>query len=267
MSKIPFSEADIEALGYWRFHYPDPRVQVRLEALYLRSQGVANCEILRLWGIAKASFHRYLTAYAAGGIEEVKRIEHYRPQSELHSHRSTLEAAFQQHPPATVAEAAARIEALTGIARKPTQVRQFLGSLGMKPLKVGMLPAKADGAAQETFKKSLAPRLAEAQAGQRVVFFVDAAHFVFAPFLGVLWGGQRLFVKAPSGRQRFNVVAALQATSPELFTVTKLTYSTAPTVCELLHLLAGAYPRLPITAVLDNARYQRWTLGQTLATT
>jgi transposase len=62
-------------------------------------------------------------------------------------------AAFQHYPPATVTEAAARIEALRGIVRKPTQVRQFLRSLGMKPLKVGMIPAKADGVAQETCKK------------------------------------------------------------------------------------------------------------------
>ena len=76
MLKIPFSEEDIEALRYWRFQHPDPRVQVRLEALYLRSQGVANGEILRLCGISKASFHRYLVAYTTGGIEELKRIEH-----------------------------------------------------------------------------------------------------------------------------------------------------------------------------------------------
>jgi hypothetical protein len=28
MLKIPGSEADIEALRYWRFHHPDPRVQM-----------------------------------------------------------------------------------------------------------------------------------------------------------------------------------------------------------------------------------------------
>ncbi len=155
MLKIAFREADIEALRYWRFHHPDPRVQVRLEALYLRSHGVANGEIQRLCGISKASFHRYLAAYASGGIEELKRIEHYRPQSALHGHRATLEAVLQHHPPATVAEAAARIEAVSGIARKPTQVRQFLRSLGMKPLKVGTIPAKADVVAQESFKKKV----------------------------------------------------------------------------------------------------------------
>jgi len=155
MLKITFSEADIEALRYWRFQHPDPRVQVRMEALYLRSQQVPNRDILRLCGISKASFHRYLQAYGKGGIEQLKRLEHYRPRSELIHHRPMLEAEFRQRPPATVAEAAARIEALTGIARKPTQVRQFLKALGMQPRKVGMIPAKADVAAQETFKKKV----------------------------------------------------------------------------------------------------------------
>jgi transposase len=153
MLKIPFRAADIEALRYWRFHHPAPRVQVRLEALYLRSQRVANGEIVRLCGISKASFHRYLAAYARGGIEELKRLDHYRPRSELQTHRPTLEAYCQQLPPATVAEAAAKIEALTGLARKPTQVRHCLRSLGMKPLKVGLIPAKADVEAQEAVKK------------------------------------------------------------------------------------------------------------------
>ena len=52
-----------------------------------------------------------------------------------------------------MAEAAAKIAELTGMMRKPTQVRQYLRALGMKPMKVGMLPAKADVEAQEAFKK------------------------------------------------------------------------------------------------------------------
>lgn len=155
MIKISFTETEIEALRYWRFQHPDPRVQVRMEALYLRSQRVANGEILRLCGLSKASFHRHLKAYVTGGIEQLKHFEPRRPRSALHHHRTTIEAEFQQPPPTTVAEAAARIEALTGIARKPTQVRQFLKALGMKPRTVGMIPAKADVEAQEAFKKTV----------------------------------------------------------------------------------------------------------------
>ena len=155
MIKITFSEADIAALQYWRFQHPDPRIQVRMEALYLRSQRVPTREIPRLCGISKASFHRYLTAYVTGGIEQLKYLEPRRPRSALHHHRATIEAEFRQCPPATVAESAARIAALTGIAGKPTQVRQLMQVLGMQPRKVGMLPAKADVAVQEAFKKTV----------------------------------------------------------------------------------------------------------------
>ena len=40
--------------------------------------------------------------------------------------------------------------------------------------------------AKKRLKKDLEPRLAEAQANQRVVYFIDAAHFVFNCYLGFL---------------------------------------------------------------------------------
>jgi transposase len=101
------------------------------------------------------------------------------------------------------------------------------------------------------------PRLAQARAGQRAVFFVDAAHFVLAPFLGFLWSVTRLFVRAPAGRQRFNVLGALNAITQELLTVTNDTYITATEVCALLRQLAALQLGVPLTVVLDNARYQR----------
>lgn len=84
MLNITFSEGDIEALRYWRFQHPDPRIQVRMEALYLRSQRVAARDIPRLCGISKASVLRYLKAYVAGGIEQLKHLEPLRPRSALH---------------------------------------------------------------------------------------------------------------------------------------------------------------------------------------
>jgi len=51
----------------------------------------------------------------------------------------------------------------------------------------------------------------------------------------------------------------------ELCTVENLTYITAETVCELFYRLAGAHQGIPITIILDNARYQRCTLVQAVA--
>ena len=91
---------------------------------------------------------------------------------------------------------------------------------------------------------------------------MDAVHFVYGAFLGMLWCVQRLWVKTPSGRQRLHVLAALNAITHAIFTVQHLTYVTAATVCELLRLLAGAYPGQLITSIVDNAQYQRCALVQ-----
>jgi hypothetical protein len=62
---------------------------------------------------------------------------------------------------------------------------------------------------------------------------MDAAHFVCAPLVELVWCVERLFVNAPSGRQRVHVLAALNAITHAVFTVHNLTYMTAETVCEL----------------------------------
>lgn len=96
--------------------------------------------------------------------------------------------------------------------------------------------------------------------GQRAVFFVDAAHFVLSAFLGFLWSVQRIFILAPAGRQRFNVLGALNAITHELITITNDTYITADSVCALLEKLAALNLGIPITLFLDNVRYQRCAL-------
>jgi transposase len=111
----------------------------------------------------------------------------------------------------------------------------------------------------------LTPRLQEAQSGHRHVFFVDAAHLVFGTFLCCLWSFVRLFVRAASGRQRFNVLGAWNAITQELIAVTNTTVVNTETMCELLRKLAAVGLSGPITVVLDNARYQRNAIVQALA--
>lgn len=269
MINIDFTEEEMQALNYERFYHPDPHVQRKMEALWLKSQKLSHKDICRLTGISPNTLRGYLRAYLKGGIEALKELNFYKHQSELCQHTKTIEAYFREHPPASVKEAMAKIEELTGIQRTENRVREFLKSIGMNPRKVGTIPAKADPDEQERFlKEELEPRLEEAKSGQRVVYFVDAAHFVLAPFLGILWCFTRLFIKAPSGRKRFNVLGALNAVTHELTTVTNDTYINAQSFCDLLWCIARLNIGVPITLVLDNARYQKckivWELAESL---
>ena len=97
------------------------------------------------------------------------------------------------------------------------------------------------------------------------MFFVDAAHFVFGTFLCCMWSFTRIFVRAASGRQRFNVLGAWNAVTRELIAVTNTTVVNTETMCELLRKIAASGLAGPITLVLDNARYQRNAVVQALA--
>jgi transposase len=111
----------------------------------------------------------------------------------------------------------------------------------------------------------LEPCLEEAQRGERTVFFVDAAHFVLGGFLATLWSLGRCWVKAPAGRQRFNVLGALNAITHEVITITNADYINAQSVCALLEKVAASAIKTAITLIMDNARYQRCTLVQARA--
>ena len=60
MIAIDFTEEDIEALDYERYHHPHPKVQRKMEALWLKHQGLPHSQITRLAGISPNTLRAYL---------------------------------------------------------------------------------------------------------------------------------------------------------------------------------------------------------------
>ena len=123
---LQFSETEQQALARERYEHPHPRVQQRMEVLWLISQGVTLLQSARLAGVSRAAAARYLATYRRGGLEALRECRWDGPTSVLEAHRETLEESFRKEPPHTVAEACARIKAETGVERRPTAVRSFL---------------------------------------------------------------------------------------------------------------------------------------------
>ena len=126
MTRLTFSEADQQALHKERFAHPHPRLQQRMEVLWLISQGLVYPEAARLAGVSEATVDRYVACYRQGGLEALRELSWGKGTSALLDHRESLEESFRQNPPHTVAEACQRIKDETGIERRPTQVRAFL---------------------------------------------------------------------------------------------------------------------------------------------
>jgi transposase len=273
MREFTFTKDDLKAIGHDRYHDPHPLVQRKMEVLWLKSHGLPHQQIADLAGVSLRTVQRYLDEYLEGGLKLVRRCKWRGPKAELLQHEQSIQEYFWDHPPPTIKQAAKVIEEQTGVRRGLTQVRAFLKThLGLRHRKVAAIPVPPKKTIEEHARdqavfldEELEPALAEARAGRRAVFFVDAAHFVWAPFLGCLWCLARLFVRSATGRRRYNVLGALNAVTHDVVRVCNEGYVNAETVCTLLRTLAGLGLQVPITVVLDNARYQRCELVQALA--
>jgi len=84
-------------------------------------------------------------------------------------------------------------------------------------------------------------------------------------FLGYLWCFKRCFIKSSSGRQRYNVLGAIDAITKELIAVANDSYIDSISFCQLLRLIANENISIPITLILDNAKYQKCALVKELA--
>jgi transposase len=271
--RVQLTEEEQRIVNEERLFHPNPRIREKMLVLWLLHHGLTRQKAAEIVGVGRATVHRYVVAYRQGGLEGLRQWNPHRPVSELAAFRDLIRDSFEKQPARTMAEAGERIFQLTGVRRSPSQVRKFLTDLGLKFHRVRPLPVPPKKtldehiAAQTAFLDTeLTPRLEAAQAGDGHVFFVDAAHFVFGTFLCCLWSFTRIFVRAASGRQRFNVLGAWNAVTRQLIAVTNTTVVNTETLCELLRKIAALGLTGPITLVLDNARYQRNAAVQALAT-
>jgi transposase len=147
-------------------------------------------------------------------------------------------------------------------------VGRFMKQNGIKRLKCGSLPAKADPVKQREFLETiLRPLMELAKAGSAMLFFMDASHFVMGnDYLDYVYCTVRRYFKTGSGRQRYNVLGALDFVGKKVLTITNNTYITAVEVCELLNKIADEYKGQIIYIILDNAKYQKCKLVLETAT-
>lgn len=126
MRPFVFSEEVLAEIRHDRYHHPHPRVQRKMEVLWLKSQGLAHHEIAALADVSPRSVQRYLDEFLDGGLDRLRRLNWQGKPNELDDHHRSLGAYFLDHPPRSAREAQAAIERLTGVRRGLTQVRAFL---------------------------------------------------------------------------------------------------------------------------------------------
>src|SRR5215469_5914340 len=117
MRHFTFTPEVLAALRHDRYHHLHPRVQQKMEVVWLKSQGCTHEDIARLAAVSRRSVQRYLDEFADGGLERLRRLPWKGKSNELAAHHASLEDYFLEHPPRSARQAQTAIERQTGIRR------------------------------------------------------------------------------------------------------------------------------------------------------
>src|SRR5262249_2360274 len=109
--------------------------------VWLLHCGLTRAKAAEIAGLSRPTVQRYVAAYHTGGLDGLRRWGIRGPVSDLVAHTSVIREALTHRPVRTVAEAGEQVEHLTGLKRRPTQIRQFLKTeLGFRWRRTRVIP-------------------------------------------------------------------------------------------------------------------------------
>ena len=242
------------------------KTKIKLLVIRMRHEGAKTGFISKCLNLHGNTVTNYLNEFQTGKLPATLEDRYYKPTSSLDPFLDCLKCSFRACPVADAKQAVERIESLTAIRLSESQSRRFMKGLGLKLRKTAPIPGKCDHQLQFHFyTREMLPRLEEARLGERKVLFVDAAHFVLGAFPGLIWCFERIFLKTSPGRQRYNILGAIDSHNQEFTSIRTTENINALTLIRLLDLVNEKYPSIPISMVMDNARYQHCNAVKTHA--
>jgi transposase len=138
--RIQLDEQEQAVVDAERDGHPEAHVRRKMLVLWMLHCRLTREKAAQVAGLGRATVQRYVAAYREGGLDGLRRWDMKGPVSDLAAHKDKIKEDLARKPARTVAEAADRIEALTGIRRQPSQTRKFLKGLGLKCQRVRAVP-------------------------------------------------------------------------------------------------------------------------------
>jgi len=148
--RVRLTEQEQAVVNAERDSHPAEHVRRKMLVLWLLHCGLTREKAAEVARLGRATVQRYVAAFRAGGLDGLRRWGVKGPVSDLQAHREAIRQEFARLPARTIAEAAERIERLTGVRRRPSQVRKFLKGIGLKFQRVRAVPVPPKRASRST---------------------------------------------------------------------------------------------------------------------
>ena len=150
---IVLTDAEEAIVNAERDTHPAAHVRRKMLVLWMLHCGITREAAATVADLGRATVQRYVAAFKKGGLDGLRQWGVTGPVSDLAAHTETIRVSLTETPVRTVAEAADRIASLTGISRKPTQVRVFLAGLGFRWQRVRAIPVPPKSPYPSTSKR------------------------------------------------------------------------------------------------------------------
>lgn len=236
-----------------------PTIRRRCLAIYQKmSDPTISCQqIATHLGMSRNTVGHWLQKYNKEGLEGVLRMGEIpgRP-SKFKQKMEEIDKGLENGVPKSAAEAASIIESIAGIRPSRSMARYIMRKLGYRCRKFQPIPGKADPERQRKWLDNFQSFINQAKGGKIKLFFMDAAHFTLEAFLCKVWSKTPLHLRSGAGRNRFNVIGCVDPISREVISTHSMIYVNAEQVMEFLGKVRSQCGDMPVTIVLDNARYQ-----------
>ena len=152
--RVRLSEEEQRIVGEERREHPHEPTRRKMETLWLLHHGLTREKVAKIVDVSLATVKRYANAYRDGGLDGLRHWGKKGQTSSLEAHRELLAESFRDRPVSSVAEAADRIEQLTGIRRGLSQTRSFLKKLGLRWQRMAAIPVPPKKVSKNTWRNS-----------------------------------------------------------------------------------------------------------------
>lgn len=231
----------------------------RANAILLLDDGLSCSDVAKVLYLDDDTVRGWHQRFAADGVAALRAFGWKGGESRLsRDQESALASALSAGFYASTAGVIALIEKRFGVAYSKAGVLKLLHRLGFVYARPKGLPAKADAAAQEEFVARY-EALLNGLGAREVVYFSDAVHpeYQSRPAHGWIRRGERPAVKKGKGRQRLNLMGALNLENFDLRLVETVKMSSQTTI-DLLERLEKHNPdKTTIHVILDRAPVHR----------
>ena len=232
---------------------------VPVTVLLMLHQGHAAVTVAQALGVDVSSVYRYAQTYHLQGLSGYLRAEQPGYWGLLTSSQlAGLCRELGQQLDTDCRAIADWLARTYGVHYSVSGLTDLLHRLGYSYKLTTALPCQADAGVQTAFlADTLVPLLAQATAGDAVVYFADAAHPTHNTRATHVWTetGKERPLLTVSGRERVNLNAALNAHCPTQVHLDETDCVNAQSTQRLYEKLLAAHPQGPVHVICDNARY------------